>query len=474
MLDVHYLKESDAAENSIMQTITIAVSAILIAAGLVTAPGLINNARDNNTTGDLANIAYAQEFALGEQGHYYAEVDPNVEGSLGDVEGIKYTISGTSKNLGALICADEDAYLLYGTSSSGRTFFRHSASSSTFSTKASMASTIPACIVALPEYAALPESAGGTTPPVTADPNASGINWASSSTGFGAFAASNDGSTIVSHNPSTGKLSKSVDGGATWVELPGYSAISSSALIDVFISGNTIIAVNSPEAPALQTALKVSKDGGTTWVAGTGGSNFVVNSVAIHSNGLTTYASNTTTFGTSVKKLSKSSNGTSFLQGSGTAADYFADIALSGDDSTLVGAAVNGILWKTTDGGTTWTQLTNSGTAQWKSVSVSTNGSRIAAAQNNGVFVSSDGGATWNHAASTESGNWVSVDSSGDGSKIVAASASGTVITSSDGGATWKTQPSTVKGQRVSVNSAGTKLFITDTTSGKSYAADWS
>lgn len=60
---------TDRAENSIMQTITIAVSAILIAAGLVTAPGLINNARDNNARIDLANLAYAQElYAAGYDG----------------------------------------------------------------------------------------------------------------------------------------------------------------------------------------------------------------------------------------------------------------------------------------------------------------------------------------------------------------------------------------------------------------------
>jgi len=61
----------DTAENSIMQTITIAVSAILIAAGLVTAPGLINNARDNNATTDLANSAYAEESLLASDGKYW-------------------------------------------------------------------------------------------------------------------------------------------------------------------------------------------------------------------------------------------------------------------------------------------------------------------------------------------------------------------------------------------------------------------
>lgn len=66
---LHNLLSRDGGENSIMQTITIAVSAILIAAGLVTAPGLINNARDNNARIDLANLAYAQElYAAGYDG----------------------------------------------------------------------------------------------------------------------------------------------------------------------------------------------------------------------------------------------------------------------------------------------------------------------------------------------------------------------------------------------------------------------
>ena len=60
----------DTAENSIMQTISIAVSAILIAAGLITAPSLINNARDTNARQDLANVAYSQDYALANTGSY--------------------------------------------------------------------------------------------------------------------------------------------------------------------------------------------------------------------------------------------------------------------------------------------------------------------------------------------------------------------------------------------------------------------
>jgi hypothetical protein len=127
----------DSAENSIMQTITIAVSAILIAAGLVTAPGLINNARDNNATTELANIAYSQEYQLGAQGKYLnyesllnAQKTANAEG----IRGAKITPSGGVKNQTVLTCNAPSSWLAAATSSSGKTFYRSSDSAKTSST----------------------------------------------------------------------------------------------------------------------------------------------------------------------------------------------------------------------------------------------------------------------------------------------------------------------------------------------------
>jgi surface protein len=145
---------SDAAENSIMQTITIAVSAILIAAGLVTAPGLINNARDNNATTDLANLAYAQEYNLSNQGSYRENVVKGEPNSLyeavrntelnGERSGVAYTLSNKVSNHHALVCAPGEAYLLRSTSSSQKTFFRASTSGKTSSNIADL--NVPECI----------------------------------------------------------------------------------------------------------------------------------------------------------------------------------------------------------------------------------------------------------------------------------------------------------------------------------------
>jgi type II secretory pathway pseudopilin PulG len=125
----------DAAENSIMQTITIAVSAILIAAGLVTAPGLINNARDNNATTDLSNIAYAQEVYLGDKGSY-ADLDTLIAAGRSqdaDKPAARITLSGQTSNQEVRFCTDPDAWVARTTSASGKTFYRSSASATTSS-----------------------------------------------------------------------------------------------------------------------------------------------------------------------------------------------------------------------------------------------------------------------------------------------------------------------------------------------------
>jgi hypothetical protein len=167
----------DAAENSIMQTITIAVSAILIASGLVTAPGLINNARDNNARTDLANIAYAEEMLMGTSGQYHASLTKEQSDSsgfwLGKQENIKYTLSGKVSSHKGLVCKDPNwHYLAKATSSSGKTFFRASGSSVTSTDITKL--DVPSCITSLPEYAdfvsastVAPDTSPVVVPPVT-------------------------------------------------------------------------------------------------------------------------------------------------------------------------------------------------------------------------------------------------------------------------------------------------------------------
>ncbi|VXB75280.1 hypothetical protein [Frigoribacterium sp. 9N] len=153
---------TDAAENSIMQTITIAVSAILIAAGLVTAPGLINNARDNNARTDLANAAFAQEMRLsGYDGNFANPLAPmpgtilaaaSTSSSSGYARtvdelksgGIKLTLSG-GVDFKMEVSDDGSKYLMAAKSQSGKIFYRVSQSADTFTgyTEAKPSTTLP-------------------------------------------------------------------------------------------------------------------------------------------------------------------------------------------------------------------------------------------------------------------------------------------------------------------------------------------
>ena len=142
----------DAAENSIMQTISIAVSAILIAAGLVTAPSLINNARDSNAQGDLANVAYAQEAVNADAGHYFQNInygDPSLAAYRGpDGKIIKFTTSGPVFNIAATC---DDKYVLKSVSQSGHTFYRTSESPRILTDLDYAQSELGDCKVAVPE-----------------------------------------------------------------------------------------------------------------------------------------------------------------------------------------------------------------------------------------------------------------------------------------------------------------------------------
>jgi hypothetical protein len=136
MLPLASLLRSDRAENSIMQTITIAVSAILIAAGLVTAPGIINNARDNNATNDLANISYGEEFQISKNNKYldYSALLASLNSSTDSAsKDIKITRAGNIKSENVIACTSPASWLASAKSASGTVFYRSSANSKTSS-----------------------------------------------------------------------------------------------------------------------------------------------------------------------------------------------------------------------------------------------------------------------------------------------------------------------------------------------------
>ena len=101
------------------------------------------------------------------------------------------------------------------------------------------------------------------------------------------------------------------------------------------------------------------------------------------------------------------------------------------------------------------------GNHSWRSISSSSDGSKIFAVVGNGyIYKSSDGGSTWVSLPAAGARNWSSIASSADGVKLVAGVSGGLIYTSIDGGSTWVTQNNSgVKDWKdIASSSDGTKL----------------
>lgn len=119
------------------------------------------------------------------------------------------------------------------------------------------------------------------------------------------------------------------------------------------------------------------------------------------------------------------------------------DVATSGDGTDIIAIAGSDYLYRSTDGGSTWSKPDQSGmnsaTQNWKSVDMSSDGQVIVAAVNGGnLYVSTDGGSTWSTAdlGATDTANFSSISVTDNGTKIAAATDS-TIYISTDSGATW-------------------------------------
>ena len=134
--------------------------------------------------------------------------------------------------------------------------------------------------------------------------------------------------------------------------------------------------------------------------------------------------------------------------------DFLADLAVSSlifdplTPSTMYAGTGEGFyngdglrgagIFKSIDGGTTWTQLLSTNNSSFfyvNRLSISPNASTLLAATRTGIFRSTDGGATWSQRTSTEV---MDIDFSlSDSTKAVASGSAGNAFYSVDGGLTW-------------------------------------
>jgi hypothetical protein len=141
--------------------------------------------------------------------------------------------------------------------------------------------------------------------------------------------------------------------------------------------------------------------------------------------------------------------------------DWF-DIAASSDGSTLIACVYNGYLYRSTNYGGLWTQLTNAGSRSWGAVASSSDGTKLVAIENGflgvtgRIYTSSDSGSNWT--ARAPSLRWMDIASSSDGTKLVAVVNPGFIYTSTDSGVTWTQRESSRNWNGVASSSDGTKL----------------
>ena len=171
--------------------------------------------------------------------------------------------------------------------------------------------------------------------------------------------------------------------------------------------------------------------------------------------------------GLAVGSIGSSVAGTNWTQTSAFSTSNWRSLSTSTDGKRLAGVVNGGGIWTSTNSGGIWTQ-TSAPSEQWVSIASSGDGTRLAAAgiAGTGIWTSPDGGLTWNH-TTAPSASWYSIASSTNGTYLAAAANNGGVWTSTNGGSTW-TQSSAPVQQWITISSSadGSHLAVLGSGSG--------
>lgn len=157
----------------------------------------------------------------------------------------------------------------------------------------------------------------------------------------------------------------------------------------------------------------------------------------------------------------------------------WSNFACSDSGLIMYGASNTNYIYKSINGGASWSSLTTAGSLGWSGVACSSNGDivygcvGVAIGNNSGyVYKSTDGGANWTALTTSLIQRYTSVSCSSNGQIVIAgARSSGLVIVSTDGGDSWTTTslPSGFY-SCVKCSPDGTRLFATrETTLGRGF-----
>ena len=289
---------------------------------------------------------------------------------------------------------------------------------------------------------------------------------------FSHIIAGSHGSPLPPYAVWRGYIFTSSDNGATWSKNTtayGYN-VGSMRILDVTCSSDFTklgYCINQYTSTWIcgGAGLYPSLDGGTSWNFI---SSYISDVISVSPDGSTYLAGANINqmYSTSTSAIHYSTDGgTTWTASTSSGTHSWYDLVWSSDGSVAVAAPTDGSITISKDKGVTWT-ATGSASADWRSVAVSPNGSRMVAVDHNGttggyIYLSADGGATWSPLTSAGSKLWLSVAMSADGSTIAAGTDGGYLYTSKDSGSTWVAHVGMGSGTWNSIicNSAGSKII---------------
>jgi photosystem II stability/assembly factor-like uncharacterized protein len=133
------------------------------------------------------------------------------------------------------------------------------------------------------------------------------------------------------------------------------------------------------------------------------------------------------------------------VQQTGSGSRDWRSVTSSADGTKLAAVDYSGYIYTSVDSGVTWTERTGAGLRAWTFITSSADGNKLVALPfaSGYIYTSADGGATWIERTTSGLRTWRSVASSSDGTKLAAVGSTGYISTSIDGGATWVNRTST-------------------------------
>ena len=283
-----------------------------------------------------------------------------------------------------------------------------------------------------------------TQAPFAQEVSAIGMSWSQSGPfdkRFVDVSASSDGMIAYATENPTGalrKIWKSTDGGASWTELTNAPSTSWGAIA---VSGNGQIVFALSWDGADQEVYQ-SIDSGSNWTLAHTTAN-QLSDIAISDDG------NTVVVAAAHGILKSTDTGESFALTSNPGGDltlpllYWQRIDISADGSQIVATTGSSSIFKSTNGGTEWTELASSGARQWEAIAISSDGRTImgvARDEVQGVWFSQDGGQTFTAAnidTVFQEGQAVFGGMSDDGAVMIASSYYSSPYMSTDRGQTW-------------------------------------